>query len=57
MGKILFTGDLHFGHENVLAFDNRPFATVDEMDFALFFAIINMWKFPVTFRPNGDIVE
>ena len=55
MGKILFTGDLHFGHENVLAFDNRPFATVDEMDFALFFAIINMWKFPVTFRPNGDI--
>ena len=32
MGKILFTGDLHFGHENVLAFDNRPFATVDEMD-------------------------
>ena len=32
MGRIFFTGDLHFGHENVLAFDNRPFATVEEMD-------------------------
>lgn len=32
MGKILFTSDLHFGHENVLKFDNRPFADVDEMD-------------------------
>ena len=32
MGKILFTGDLHFGHENVLAFDHRPFATIEEMD-------------------------
>lgn len=32
MGKILFTGDLHFGHENVLKFDHRPFETVEEMD-------------------------
>ena len=32
MGKIFFTGDLHFGHENVLVFDNRPFTTVEEMD-------------------------
>lgn len=32
MGKIFFTGDLHFGHENVLAFDHRPFQTIEEMD-------------------------
>ena len=32
MRKTFFTGDLHFGHKNVLTFDNRPFATVDEMD-------------------------
>ena len=25
MGKVYFTGDLHFGHENVLAFDNGCF--------------------------------
>lgn len=32
MSKIFFTGDLHFGHENVLAFDNRPFANIEEHD-------------------------
>lgn len=32
MGKIFFTGDLHFGHKKVIAFDKRPFATVEEMD-------------------------
>jgi calcineurin-like phosphoesterase family protein len=32
MPKIFFTSDLHFGHTNVLNFDNRPFATVDEMN-------------------------
>ena len=32
MGEIRFTGDLHFGHENVIAFDNRPFQSVEEMD-------------------------
>lgn len=29
---ILYTGDLHFGHSNVLKFDGRPFPGIDEMD-------------------------
>lgn len=32
MGKVFFTGDLHFGHERMIAYDNRPFGTVEEMD-------------------------
>ena len=47
--KVFFTGDLHFGHENVLKFDNRPFATVEEMDAEL----IRRWNNKVT---NEDIV-
>ncbi len=27
-----YIADTHFGHENVLAFDNRPFSDVEEMD-------------------------
>lgn len=49
MGKIFFTSDLHFGHENVLHFDGRPFATVDEMDAEL----IRRWNAKVT---PGDLV-
>lgn len=28
----LYTSDLHFGHKNVMQFDHRPFADVEEMD-------------------------
>lgn len=28
----LYTSDLHFGHQNVIGFDHRPFADSDEMD-------------------------
>lgn len=30
-----FIADTHFGHENALAFDNRPFKTIEEHDKAL----------------------
>lgn len=32
---IFFTADTHFGHANVLKYDNRPFNTADEMNEAL----------------------
>lgn len=49
MGKIFFTSDLHFGHERVLQFDRRPFATVEEMDAEL----IRRWNAKVG---KGDLV-
>ena len=47
--KVLFTGDLHLGHENVIQFDGRPFETVDEMDAE----IIRRWNNKVD---KGDLV-
>ena len=29
---VYFTGDNHFGHENVIRFCDRPFSSVEEMD-------------------------
>ena len=35
MGKTFFISDLHFGHKNVLAFDNREFPSIEAHDEAL----------------------
>ena len=32
MSKIYFTSDLHFGHENVIRFDDRPFASAEQLN-------------------------
>lgn len=49
MGKVFFIGDLHFGHEKIIAFDRRPFRTVEEMDAEL----IRRWNAKVG---KGDLV-
>ena len=47
--KTFFTSDLHFGHERVIKFDNRPFKSVEEMNEEL----IKRWNNKVD---RGDLV-
>lgn len=42
-----YISDLHIGHENVIRFDNRPFANADEMNDTIF----SNWNSSVT---RGD---
>lgn len=43
MSRNLYIADTHFGHGNILRFDNRPFSTVDEMESEL----VNRWAMAV----------
>lgn len=56
MGKVFFTSDLHFGHENVIRFDSRPFTTIEEMDAEL----VRRWNAKVnkedTVYVLGDLI-
>ena len=49
MPKKFYIADWHYGHGHILAFDNRPFKTVEEMNTAL----IERWNRVVS---SGDIV-
>lgn len=47
--KEYITSDLHFGHKNIIKYENRPFQDVEEMDNCL----INMWNNTVN---DNDLV-
>lgn len=49
MNKKFYIADWHYGHENILSYDSRPFKTVEEMNEAL----INNWNNVVS---SDDIV-
>ena len=49
MSKKFYIADWHYGHANIMAYDNRPFTRVDDMNKAL----VERWNRVVS---PGDIV-
>ena len=49
MSKTFFISDLHFNHENIIKYCNRPFPNVDKMNSS----IINNWNSVVS---KDDVV-
>lgn len=49
MANTYFIADWHYGHANIIAYDNRPFKSVDEMNSEL----VKRWNEKVS---KGDIV-
>ena len=49
MSKKLYIADTHFGHENIIRFDDRPFNGLDEMHTIM----IDKWNAVV--RPDDDV--
>ena len=49
MPNKFYISDWHYGHTNCLAFDNRPFKTIEEMNTAL----VERWNAAVS---AGDVV-
>lgn len=49
MGKIFYTSDLHFGHKNILQYENRPFEDVFDMERKL----IDKWNSKV--KASDDV--
>ena len=43
LGKVWFTSDHHFGHNNIIQYSKRPFTSAEEMDKAL----VESWNQPV----------
>ena len=50
ISRLFFISDLHFGHKNIIEYENRPFDSVDEMDKAL----IRNWIYTV--KSNDRVV-
>lgn len=49
MSRTFLIADTHFSHFNIIKYENRPWATTEEMDSAL----INLWNSVV--RPEDRV--